>query len=185
MRARGPGQSALLLLDVAAVLADEGINYAVIGAMAASVHGSIRATTDADALLSVTPTRLRQLEKALKKVGFNTELHRGDADDPIPALLAVSDRYGNRVDMLSGLRGIDPEAFLRAIAVPFMGASVRIIGREDFVAMKCFAGGPQDIADARQALETTDGRVDVDLLRRTARRFGRAAADVLEQLLSS
>jgi predicted nucleotidyltransferase len=183
MRAKAPGQSALLLLDVAAILGKEGVDYAVIGAMAASVHGSIRATTDADALLSVTPAQLRPIEKALAKSGFDTELRRGDSDDPIPALLAVSDRHGNRVDLLAGLRGLDPEAFARAVIVPFMGGSVRVIGLEDFIAMKCFAGGPQDIADARQALGTPEGRIDFDLLRRTTRRFGRAAADVLEQLL--
>lgn len=184
MKARRPGQSALLLLDVAAVLMNEAVDYAVVGAMAASVHGSIRATTDADALLSVSQARLRQLEKAFKKAGFDTELRLGDADDPIPALLAVSDRHGNRVDLLAGLRGLDPEAFSRAITVSFMGASVRVIACEDFIAMKCFAGGPQDIADARHALETTDSRIDLDLLRRTTRRFGRAAADMLEQLLT-
>jgi hypothetical protein len=52
MKARAPGQSALLLLDVVQELTAQNIDYAVIGAMAAAVHGSIRATTDADALLS-------------------------------------------------------------------------------------------------------------------------------------
>jgi predicted nucleotidyltransferase len=184
MRARRPGQSALLLLDVAALLADREIAYAVIGAMAAAVHGSIRATTDADALVSVSVLKLVQLERALKKAGFKTELRRGDAADPIPALLAVSDKHGNRVDLLAGLRGLDREAFSRSITVPFRGSSVRVIGREDFIAMKCFAGGPQDIADARQALKTADEPISIDLLRRITRRFGRPAADVLEQLLS-
>lgn len=184
MRARGPGQSALLLLDVAARLANREIAYAVIGAMAAAVHGSIRATTDADALVSVSVPKLAQLERALKKAGFKTELRRGDAADPIPALLAVSDKHGNRVDLLAGLRGLDREAFSRSITVPFLGSSVRVIGREDFIAMKCFAGGPQDIADARDALKTANEPIGIDLLRRITRRFGRPAADVLEQLLS-
>lgn len=99
MRTRGPGQSALLLLDVAAVLADEEIDYAVIGAMAASVHGSIRATTDADALVSVSASKLARLQRAFKKAGFATDLRHGDADDPIAALLAVADKHGNRVDL--------------------------------------------------------------------------------------
>jgi hypothetical protein len=58
-----------------------------------------------------------------------------------------------------------------------------VIGREDFIAMKCFAGGPQDIADAVQALKTVDQPLDLELLRRTTRRLGRPAADVLEKLL--
>jgi predicted nucleotidyltransferase len=185
MRARGPGQSALLLVDVAGVLADEAIDYVVIGAMAASVHGSIRATTDADALVSVGVPKLRQLQKAFRKAGFDTSLQQGDADDPIPALLAVTDKHGNRVDLLAGLRGFDVAAFSRAITVPFLGSSLRVIGREDFIAMKCFAGGPQDVADARHAIKVADGPIDIDLLRRLSRRFGRPAADVLEQVLTS
>jgi hypothetical protein len=185
MRARAPGQSALLLLDVATVLADQEIEYAVIGAMAASVHGSIRATTDADALVSVSTAKLAQLQRAFKKAGFATELRQGDADDPIGALLVISDKHGNRVDLLTGLRGLDAEAFSRSVTVPFMRSSIRVIGREDFIAMKCFAGGPQDVVDARDCLRTASEPINVDLLRRLTRRFGRPAADVLERLLSS
>lgn len=182
MKARGPGQSALLLIDVAAVLADEGVDYGVIDAMAAAVHGSIRATLHADALLSVTLPKLGRLQRAFRKAGFDTALRRGDAGDPIPALLAVSDRHGNRVDLLAGLRGLDPAAFTRTIRVPFQGSSLRVISREDFIAMKCFAGRPQDIADARLALGMRDEPIELDLLRRITRRYGRAASDVLEQL---
>jgi hypothetical protein len=185
MKTSAPGESPLLLLDVVAVLEREKIDYAVIGAMAASVHGAIRATTDADAILRVTVSKLVQLEKAFRRAGFQAELRHGDPDDPIAALLAVRDRYENRVDLLAGLRGLDPEAFSRSITVPFLGSSVRIMGREDFIATKCFAGGPQDIADARQALESGDGRIDLDLLRSVTRRFGRSAADVLEQVLAA
>src|SRR5512138_1985185 len=120
MRARAPGQSVLLLLDVAAVLSEQAIDYVVIGAMAASVHGSIRATTDADALIGVGVPKLRQLQRALKKAGLSADLRQGDADDPIPALLAVVDKHGNRVDLLAGLRGFDAAAFSRAMTVPFL-----------------------------------------------------------------
>ena len=150
----------------AAVLADQEIEYAVIGAMAASVHGSIRATTDADVLVSVSAAKLARLQRAFKKAGFDSDLRHGDADDPIAALLAVADKHGNRVDLLAGLRGLDTEAFARAITVPFLGSSIRVIGREDFIAMKCFAGGPQDVVDARNALRAADEPINVDLLRR-------------------
>ena len=183
MRTRAPGQSALLLLDAIDRLMEERVDYAVIGAMAASVHGAIRATLDADALLSVGLPKVRKLQKSFQIAGFDTEVRQGDADDPIPALLTVGDRHGNRVDLLAGLRGLDPDAFARAIEVPFHGGILRVIGREDFIAMKCFAGGPQDIADARQAVATADGPFDVGLLRRVTRRFGRSAADHLEQIL--
>lgn len=184
MRTRAPGQSVLLLLDVAAVLADEEVDYAVVGALAASFHGSIRATTDADALVSVSVAKLARLQKVFKKARFTTDLRQGDTDDPIPALLTVADKYGNRVDLLAGLRGLDSEAFARSISVPFRGGSLRVIGREDLIAMKCFAGGPLDVVDARSLVETAKEPLDMDLLRRLTRRFGRSAADALEQVLA-
>jgi hypothetical protein len=42
---------------------------------------------------------------------------------------------------------------------------MRIVGREDFIAMKCFAGAPQDILDAQSAYDSVQGPLDVDLLR--------------------
>lgn len=185
MKARGPGQSALLLLDVAAVLAREEIEYAVIGALAVSVHGVIRATNDADVLVSMSVSKLGQLQRAFKKAGFTSDLKQGDADDPIPALLVVTDRHGNRVELLAGLRGLDSEAFSRASSVSFLDSSIRVIGREDLIAMKCFAGGPLDVRDARNVLKAAVKPIDVDLLRRLTRRFGRPAADVLEQVLGA
>ncbi len=50
MRTRRSGESALLLLDVVDLLAREQVGYAVVGAMAASVHGVLRASMDADAV---------------------------------------------------------------------------------------------------------------------------------------
>jgi hypothetical protein len=58
MSATGPGQSLLLLLDVVALLDEQRIAYCVVGALAASVYGTVRATTDADALVSVSAARL-------------------------------------------------------------------------------------------------------------------------------
>lgn len=99
-------------------------------------------------------------------------------------MLIIRDSHGNRVDLLGGLRGLDPQVFSRAVDVPFSGETLRVVGREDFIAMKCFAGGPQDIADAQIALKSAQTPVDHGLLRRVTRRFGRAAADVLEQMLA-
>jgi hypothetical protein len=89
------------------------------------------------------------------------------------------------VDLLAGLRGLDSGAFSRAITVPFLDSSIRVIGREDFIATKCFAGGPLHISDARNALKAANEPIDFDLLRRLTRRFGRSAADALEQVLAN
>jgi predicted nucleotidyltransferase len=185
VRATRAGQSALLLLDVAQILRDEDIDYAVIGAFALSIHGEVRASTDVDALLWTSAKRLAQLRIDLERAGFSVDLQRGDTDDPIPALLVVTDSHANQVDLLGGLRGMDPQFLARTIEIPFLGQPLRFVGREDFIAMKCFAGGPQDLLDAQSAYERAPAPVNIDLLRVLARRFGRAAADNLEKLIAA
>jgi hypothetical protein len=183
VRTKGPGESALLLLDTAALLTDKGIAYAVIGAMAAAVHGVVRASIDADAVLSVTTLRLRQLEREFAAASFMTQLREGDLADPVPAVLELSDPHGNRVDLLAGLRGLEPAAFARALTVPFQGETLRIIGREDFVAMKIFAGAPKDLADARSVIQLAGASLDLVLLRQLAQRYGQSTLGALEQML--
>lgn len=184
MRTQRAGQSALLFLDVVKILTREQIDYLVIGAFALAAHAMVRASSDVDALLRVSYARLKTISDIFAVADFNVTLRRGDDHDPILSMLVLSDSHGNRVELLGGLRGLDPKAFSRAIEVAFHGVNLRIVGREDFVAMKCFAGSPQDLADARAAFEGTRGPVDLDLLRAVTRRFGRAAADRLEGLLA-
>jgi hypothetical protein len=173
-----------MLLDVVQILQRENIGYASIGAFALSAHGVGRGSTDVHALLFTTPERLAELRTLFDRAGLRTELRRGDADDPIPAMLVLHDGHDNRVDLLGGLRGMDPAAVSRTVNVPFRDVDLRVIGREDFIAIKCFAGDPQDILDAQSAFDSAQGPLDVDLLRAVTRRFGRDAADRLEQVLA-
>ena len=184
MRTKHAGQSALLFLDVVEILQRENVHYAVIGAFALSVHGTVRGTMDVDAVVHTSPRQLANLQGMFDSAGFRTELRRGGPDDPIPAMLVLRDNYENQVDLLGGLRGLDPEIFSRTMEIPFMDLTLRIVGREDFIAMKCFAGGPQDLIDARSAYRSAQGPIDLDLVRTVTRRFGREAADKLEEVLA-
>jgi predicted nucleotidyltransferase len=85
---------------------------------------------------------------------------------------------------LVGLRGLESAAFSRVIEVPFMGERLRIIGREDFIAMKLFAGGPQDLEDARFALAAVRDSIDIHLLKRLASRYGDETDAALSRLLA-
>lgn len=77
-----------------------------------------------------------------------------------------------------------PEAlFSRTVKAEFMGAQLRFVGLEDFIAMKLFAGGPQDLADAADALNVSARRIDKDLLKRVAQGYGREVQRRLESLL--
>jgi predicted nucleotidyltransferase len=185
MRTRASGESTLLLVDAVQVLRGAQVDYAIIGAMAASVHGVIRASRDADALLSSTASALAELERRFRAAGFITELRHGDADDPISAVLTLHDEFENRVDLLVGIRGFDPQGFSRTIDVPLDGEPLRFVGLEDFIAMKIFAGSPQDVSDATTALEVATEPPDIDLLRQLSRRYGADTARSLEGVLAT
>jgi hypothetical protein len=183
MRTSQPGQSALLLLDAISVLKKLNIDYAVIGAMAASFYGAVRGSVDADAVLSLMTQSLKTLEDQFKRANFRTELRRGAPDDPIPALLALSDAHGNRVDLLIGIRGLDPDAFSRAVEAPFEEETLRMIGLEDFIAMKIFAGSPKDLEDARQAIAVSGKSISQPLVEKLSSRYGKSTLKALKALL--
>jgi hypothetical protein len=185
MRTRRSGESALLLLDAIDVLSLVKAPYAVVGAMAASVHGVVRASMDADAVVSLATHALAATERRFREAGFQTELRLGDDNDPIAAVLALTDEFGNRVDLRVGLRGLEPAAFSRVFEVPFQGERLRVIGREDFIAMKLFAHGPQDIVGAELALKTAGRDLDLGLLKRLAAQYGPETAAALEKILAA
>ena len=185
MRPRGPGESALLLLDAVEVLVALGIRYAVVGALAASVHGAVRGSADADVLIGASVQEATGIDEAFRNAGFHSVLSRGDPQDDIPAVIGLTDTFGNRVDVLVGLRGLDTQAFSRTVGISFHGTTLVFIGREDFIAMKVFAGGPIDLQDAEQAVAANPVSLDVQLVRRLAAGFGREASAVLESILSA
>ena len=125
------------------------------------------------------------MKRQLERCGFHIDVSWGDADDPISALLRVDDPYGNRVDLLVGLRGAPQELFSRVIEVPFQGTLLKFAAREDFIAMKAFAGGPVDLHDASCAISAAGDTLDTTLLRRIAAGFGRHTAETVERLIAS
>jgi hypothetical protein len=180
---RKTGQSLDLLLSIVERLGEWHIDYVVIGALAAAVHGVVRASMDADALVQATAQELADLQVRLRGLGYVSELRRGDADDPIGAMLQISDASENRVDLLAGLRGLDRGAWLRAVVVPFESSALRVVGREDFIAMKVFAGGPVDLSDARRAIAVDRESLNISLTLKLAKQFGEATLRGCQQLL--
>jgi hypothetical protein len=112
---------------VVEILARENVDYLVIGAFALSAHAVVRASSDVEALLCVSYRRLTEISRIFEAAGFSATLRRGDDDDPILSMLILSDPHGNRVELLGGLRGLDPKVYLRAIEVPFQGVDLRIV----------------------------------------------------------
>lgn len=185
MRPTGPGQSALLLLDVIDVLNQEKISYAVIGAFAASFYGVVRASMDADAIVSLPPApfEINDLIRRLSDPHLKTLHRKGDPEDSVGAVLNIEDQFNNRVDLLMNIRGVTEAIFSRTVEAEFMNAKIRMIGLEDFIAMKMLAGGPRDMSDIAGVLKVSCDRVNLALLRELVRKYGKTALARLDRLL--
>lgn len=185
MRAAGPGQSALLALDVIDVLNRQCTPYAIIGAFAASFYGVVRASMDVDIVIASRygQADLQALTDGFHKAGLKTTHRTGGRRDPVGAVLNVSDPFGNRVDLLMAVRGMSEAIFTRAVETAFMKTPIRVVGLEDFIAMKLFAGSTQDVADAAGALTVSGARLRQPLLRELAAAYGKEALQRLDALL--
>ena len=140
---------------------------------------------DADAIISFPNDKenSRTLLSELVKTGFEAALTRGDIHDPVAGVINIKDNYSNRVDLLTGIRGMKADAFSRTIDVPFSGGKIRIIGLEDFIAMKIFAASPKDIEDAKNALEVSADRINPVLLKELVSSYGKGALKTFRKLL--
>ena len=184
MRTTAPGQSALLLLDVIEILEERHIAYAIIGAFAASFYGMVRASVDADAVISLHASQeAANLCKDLRVENLNVEYRRGDENDPIEAVINIQDGFQNRVDLLIGIRGTTQDVFVRAAETQFMGSSIKIVGREDFIALKIFAGSSKDIQDVIGVFNVSGQKIDLNLLKKLTTQYGTGCVKKLEGLL--
>jgi len=183
--ASGPGQPGHLLIEVLRILDRLSVPSAVVDGFAVSFHGVVRGTDDADAAIWLKGTSLDRSDpvRELTNAGFKAELRSGEADDPITAVIVVHDSYGNRTDLLLGVRGMDPAAPSRAVASTLLGSPIRLIGAEDLIAMKIFAGGSRDLDDAKSVLQVTGSQLDLKLVRKLTRRYGVREAKTIDRLI--
>lgn len=183
MRTTGPSQSPLLLLDVIDILDRSKIPYAIVGAIAAAYHGEVRASRDADAVISLPSADIPFLTDNLTIAGLRVRVNKGDVDDPIRQVLALMDSHDNTVDLLWGVHGMDDGVMDRCRTTSLLGSIVKVIGPEDFIAMKLFAGGPKDLGDVQGVLEISGERLDIPLLKKVTRRYGAEESRALAVLL--
>ncbi|HBR15816.1 MAG TPA: hypothetical protein DD723_09820 [Candidatus Omnitrophica bacterium] len=185
MRTTGPGQSTLLLIDVIETLNRCHIPYAIIGAFAVSFYGIVRASLDADAVISVAGNKnhLQGLLSELEQRHLKIVYRRGDQEDPIEGVINIQDDFYNRVDLLIGIRGMTKDVFQRVVEAEFKGTSIKFISLEDFVAMKVFAGGNKDIQDVIGVLQVSRERLNLGLLKELTLNYGKDELKKLENLL--
>jgi hypothetical protein len=81
------------------------------------------------------------------------------------------------------IRGMTEAAFSRTVEAKFMDAPIRLIGVEDFIAMKLFAGSPKDLSDVTGVLQVSRSRIRMPLVRQLVQGYGKRTSSKLEALL--
>lgn len=143
------------------------VRHAVIGGIAVSARGHVRATRDIDFL--VEGAAAERVAEMMTKLGFET-LHR--SDDVSNHLLGHL-----RVDFLYARREYTTAMLGRASALTAEGVTIRIVTTEDLIGLKvqALANDPtrtQDRADI-EALLRIPADVDMALIREYFRIFER------------
>jgi len=127
----------------------------LIGGLAVSAWGYVRATDDIDFVASIPPAEVQQ---RLAAAGLASHLLEGNLlDGDIP--WCVKGRIGGfAFDVLPPLVPID---FDQAVTVRLAGRkSVRVVDLETLLRLKLHAGGPQDLLDVAKLLRVHPGLVD-------------------------
>lgn len=162
------------LAKVIAVLRRLDLPFVLVGGYAVAAWGAIRATRDIDLLAQVPEALATRMAKELRQVGFKVDYCKGDESDPLRGLIRVeqpdvSDALP--VEIILGLHRMPNALFIRAQKVPFLGLDIPVASPEDMILLKCLAGGPVDLEDARSILVVMKGKLDMKYLESEAKRL--------------
>ena len=144
-------------LDAAALLrtlADQQVDYVVIGGVAMQAHGHLRTTMDLDVMPAPGADNIARLAAALESLDA-----RGVGPTPPRWSLADLSRGEPQCfDTTAGGIDVDPcptgaapypEIRSRALVLDVVGVEIAVAGRDDLIAMKLASGRPVDRADVR------------------------------------
>lgn len=160
-------------LDVLAALHEAGVRFVVVGGVAVTLHGHLRATVDLDLVIDLVPDNASRAIEVLEGLGLVPRL-------PVPAASFADSRTREEwvaqrnltvfsmhdptdprreVDLFADPPIPPAELLERADTIMLGGIGVPVARRADLIWMKHLAGRPQDLVDiaALEALEALDG----------------------------
>ena len=157
------------LAHAAAELRRRGQRFALVGGLAISVRGEVRATRDVDLAVAVADdSELEKLVADLAKAGYRPVATVEQEARRRLAVVRLESPAGFRVDLLAASCGIEPEIVAAATPVQFEGAgAVPVAIAEDLLAMKLLAARTRRARDWDDALGLLqiNPRLDLALVR--------------------
>jgi hypothetical protein len=136
-----------------AALVDGGVEFVIVGGLAATVHGSARLTHDLDIVYARSRENLERLARALEPYapylrgvppGLPFVLDRQTLERGLNFTLVT--RFGP-LDLLGDMAGVGgyEEAVKRAVTVSLFGRDCRVVSLDTLIRAKKAAGRPKDL----------------------------------------
>ncbi len=143
--------------------------HCLIGAAALAAHGVSRSTQDLD-LLVVGPEALEDATWAtLEAAGVSVDVRRGEPDDPLAGVVRLEVADESAIDVVVGRAAWQRTLIDRARPVRLDDLELPVAEAPDIILLKLYAGGPQDLWDIQQLLDTPAGsRIAADTEARLA-----------------
>ena len=133
-------------LEMARLFEHHGVKAMLIGAYAVAAFGHVRNTKDIGFWVEASPENAARVFAALTDFGAvgTFSLEKLSHEDNIVHLAGD----GWAIDILTGVRWPKFGAcYDRALEVQMADVSLKVVSLEDLIAMKKYAGRPQDLAD--------------------------------------
>jgi hypothetical protein len=137
--------------DMLKVLADQAVDFVIVGAHALAAHGLPRATGDIDILVRPDPSNAARVLKALQAFGAPIASHGlTQADFERAGTVYQIGLPPRRIDLLTEITGVTfDEAWQSRMQVQLGGRTVAILGRQALLTNKRATGRDKDLADVR------------------------------------
>jgi hypothetical protein len=153
-----------------AFLEEQNYRYAVIGGIALSQWGVVRATRDVDIKVLVPNTDYSGVRNALR-AKFPNRARQHAPDNPLIVAVNIDEVI---VDFLLAVPGYEERIIERAVRRDLGGFSAWICSAEDLLVQKIYSGRDRDWPDIEALLIAQDGKLDEAYIENWLKQFAEA-----------
>jgi len=159
------------------------LGYAVIGGIAATVHGSARTTIDVDLIVQTDISTLDVVYRAFTSEFVPVKQNPLEFFNQYFVLPVIHNTMKVKVDVSAALSGFEHTALKRAKRLPFGSVSAVFCSPEDLILFKLVANRERDLVDVKDIIARNKHLLDQSYLRTTAKQFAEVErSDVLDNL---